>query len=127
MNVLTNKKANSDKIVILDSGSTISLFKSKNLVSNIREAPNKIELDTNAGSRIVDQVGDIDGLGTVHFNENGIANIFALKDLRKKYRVTYDSKKEDAFVVHTHGKKVKFVVNNQGLYTYKFTPRYLIL
>lgn len=105
LNISTNNKANSDKIVILDSGSTISLFKSKNLVRNIREAPNKIELDTNAGSRIVDQVGDIDGLSTVYFHENGIANIFALKDLRKKYQVTYDSKKEDAFVVNAHERK----------------------
>ena len=39
---------------------------------------------------------------TQHVNfilTNGIVNIFALKYLIKKHKVTYDSNKEDAFVV----------------------------
>ena len=36
-------------------------------------------------------------MGTVYFNEDGIVNIFALKDLIGKHRVRNDSKKEDAF------------------------------
>jgi hypothetical protein len=39
--------------------------------------------------------------------------------LKKKHRVTYDSEKEDAFIVH------KFECNPKGLYTYKVSDKYL--
>ena len=40
------------------------------------------------------------GFGKVWFDEQTIANIFALADLKKKYHVTYDTAIEDAFIVH---------------------------
>jgi len=49
---------------------------------------------------VVDKEAQIKGFGKVYFNENGIVNIFAVKDLIKKHRVIYDSNKEDAFVAH---------------------------
>ena len=69
-----------NNIVILDSGSTVSLFKSRNLVTDIREADVKIELGTNVRSKTISKVGNVNGMGEVYFNENGIANIFAVKD-----------------------------------------------
>ena len=114
-----------ENTVILDSGSTISLFKSRDLLTDIRKAPVKIELDTNAGSRLVDQVGEVSGVGTVYFNNNGIANIFALKDLIKTHRVRYDSKVEDAFIVEVNGEDVKFTANDQGLYVFHFKKTYI--
>ena len=116
---------NEEHSVILDSGSTVSLFKSRDLLTDVRKAPVKIELDTNAGSRIVDQVGEVSGVGTVYFNKNGIANIFALKDLIKSHRVRYDSNAEDAFIVEVNGRDVKFAANKQGLYVFNFTQTYL--
>ena len=77
--------AHENDVVILDSRSTDSLFKSRNLITNTREAEVKIKLDANVGSRIIDELGDIKGLGTVYFNENGIANIFSLKELVKHH------------------------------------------
>jgi len=70
-----------DRSVILDSGSTISLFKSKDLVTEIRDTEENIQLETNGGSCVVDKEGQIDGFGKVYFNKNGIANIFAVKNL----------------------------------------------
>ena len=110
-------------MIILDSGSTVSLFKSRNLITNAREAEVKIELDTNVGSRIIDEVKEIKGLGTVYFNKNGIANIFSLKELVKHHRVSYNSSKEDAFVVHLDNKILKFCANEQ--YVHKFQKVYL--
>ena len=55
-------RSHKNDVVILDSGSTISLCKSRNLITNARKAEVKIELDTNVGSRIIDEVGDIKGL-----------------------------------------------------------------
>ena len=95
------------------------------MISNIREAPIKIELDTNAGSGIVDQVVDVEGVGTVYFNQNGIANICALKDLIKPHGVKYDSNIEDAFIVDDNGKQAKFAANDQSLYTFKFKQSYI--
>jgi len=113
-----------DRSVILDSGSTISLFKSKDLVTEIRDTEEKIQLET-GGTRVVDKEGQIEGFGKVYFNKNGIANIFAVKDLIKRHRVTYDSEKEDAFVVHIGNKPIKFRANQQGLYVFEFPKSYV--
>ena len=42
-----------------------------------------------------------------------------------KYRITYDSNKEDAFSVHLEDGVVKFTRTNEGLYAYKPTKKYL--
>jgi hypothetical protein len=39
--------------------------------------------------------------------------------LKKKHRATYDSEKEDAFIVHMNNGTLKFKCNPKGLYTYK--------
>ena len=91
---LETRKGKEDDTMVLDSGSSISLFKSKDLVSSMREAPVKIELDTNAGSKIVDRVGDVEGVGIVYFNQNSIVYIFCTQrsnqvpssQVRFKYR-----------------------------------------
>ena len=55
------------------------------------------------------------------FDDRAIANIFGLCDLKKKYRVTYDSESEDAFIVHDPVKgNIKFSCTEEGLYA--FTP-----
>jgi len=106
-----------DRSNILDSGSTISLFKSKNLVTEIKNAKDKIELETKGGTRVVDKEGRIKGFGKAYFNQNAIVNIFAVKDLVKKHRVTYDSDKEDTFVVHIGSNPSSFVLTNRD-YTF---------
>lgn len=77
----TERVSNYDRSVILDSRSTISLFKSKDLVTEIRDTKDKIQVETNGGTRIVDKGGQIKGFGKVYFNENCIINIFAVKEL----------------------------------------------
>jgi len=53
----TERATINDRSVILDSGSTISLFKSKHFVTDIRDTKDKIQLETNGGTRIVDKEG----------------------------------------------------------------------
>jgi hypothetical protein len=60
----------------------------------------------------------------VWYDETVIANIFRLSEL-KKHRVTYDSEKEDAFIVHMNEDTLKFECNPEGLYTYKVSDEYL--
>ena len=45
--------------------------------------------------------------------------IMNLKDLIKKHRVTFDSSKENAFIVYREQGLFKFPANRLGLYTYE--------
>ena len=108
-----------DKEIILDNGSTMSLFRDPSLVSDVAMATWPIEIATNAGRRIVTHKAKADGFGQVWYNEDAIANIFSLKDLIKKHKVTFDSSKENAFIVHRKNDIIKFPSNKLGLYTYE--------
>ena len=46
-------------------------------------------------------------------------------DLKKKHRITYNSEKEDAFLVHMVDKIVKFDCNPEGLYHYEVPKKYI--
>jgi hypothetical protein len=94
----------------------LSLFGNPDMVENIRASDVTLELATNAGTIQSNQIADVPGFGTVWYDENAIANIFGLYELKKKYRITYDSEKEDAFIVHTgKGKFLKFKCSPEGL------------
>ena len=89
----------SDK-VILDTGSSFSIFKDEQLVGDVCEATVPMRMQTNAGTRICDLQATVPGLGTVWFNKNAIANIFSFGQL-EGHQIFYDSDLEDAFYV-TH-------------------------
>ena len=113
-------------VFMLDSGTTISLFCNRDLVHNVRDSKEILNLTTNAGSKIIDKEADVKGFGTVKYDEDSIANIFGLQDLVDRYRVTMDSTKENAFLVHTDRDGiVKFKANGRGLYTYQPTEKYI--
>jgi hypothetical protein len=57
-----------------------------------------MKIHCNAGVASTDQVGDLDGYGTVWYHPNGIANILSLSRVREHgYRVTYDSEDGNRF------------------------------
>ena len=88
------------KVILLDSGSTMSIFHDKELVYDIKKSEHPIKVATNAGSRIVSKQAMVAGFGRVWYDEGAIANIFSLQDLKNKHHITYDSEVEDAFLVH---------------------------
>ena len=76
-----------------------------------------MSLHCNAGIATVNNVGDLPGYGTVWFYEDGISNILSLNNVKKKYRVTYDSIAYDCFEVHKmDGTKRVFKPSKKGLF-----------
>ena len=60
-----------------------------------------MEISTQAGTTTTNIIGDVPGYDDpVWFHPGGIANIFALSKIIKKYRVTYDIHEGNKFVVH---------------------------
>jgi hypothetical protein len=66
----------------------------------------------------------VPGYGKVYYDEEAIANIFEFSELKKKYRITYDSDKEDVFLVHMNNKIIKFECSPDGLYQYQVSKDY---
>jgi hypothetical protein len=61
---------------------------------------------------------DVPGWGEVWFDPTAMTNIFSYAQMVDRHPVTYDSTKEDAFIVHLLHKQVKFTREN-GLYVYR--------
>ena len=59
-----------------------------------------LQLSTNTGQKAITTVADVPDYGTVWFDYESITNIFSLADMSDKYRVTFDSANEQAFIVH---------------------------
>jgi hypothetical protein len=95
--------------ITLDNGSTLSLFSNPELVQDIRALRKTLPLATNAGvKQESNREVNIPDFGKVHYDEDAIVNIFGFSDLKKKHRITYDSNKEDAFLIHMDNELIKF-------------------
>ena len=106
--------------ILLDSQSTISVFRNPNFLSNIRKSGHVLRAITNGGHQDSDTVGDFPNLGEVWYNPESIANILSLADVRKVCRVTMDSSVEPAIKVHRlDGSVMTFTEHGSGLYVYK--------
>ena len=80
-----------------------------------------MHLATNGGSMVTNMKADLPQWGEVWFNEKAITNIFSYAEMADRYRITYDSEKEDAFIVHLPDKPVRFKRIGINLYVFKPT------
>ena len=108
------------KCITLNNGSTLSLFSNPDLLQDIQTTRTTLALATNAGVKESNQEALVPG----SFNKDAIANIIAFSDLKTKHRITYDSNKKDAFLVHMDNKILKFECTPEGLYQYKVSKDY---
>jgi hypothetical protein len=87
-------------VVLLNNQLTVDIFCNKEFVSNIQPAPEPLILKSNGSELIAHYIADVaDYDEPVWFSKKAITNIFTLKNMKKQYRVTYNSL-EKTFSVH---------------------------
>jgi hypothetical protein len=95
--------------ILLDSQSTVSVFKNPDMLKNIRKSEKVLRAITNGGHQDSCMIGDFPNLGEVWFNSESIANILSLAEVRKVCRITMDSFVEPVINVHQlDGSTMKF-------------------
>jgi hypothetical protein len=105
--------------ILLDSQSTVSVFKNASMLTNIRRSAHVLRAITNGGHQDSKLLGDFPNLGPVWYNNNSLANILSLSEVRKVCRVTMDTGNEAAICVHRlDGSVMTFVEHDSGLYVF---------
>ena len=106
--------------ILIDTGSTFSCVNNPQLLINIRKSGKPISGVSNGGVMKSDMEGDIPGWFTAYYNPNSLMNILSIQDVRKKFRVTMDTVKANAIIIHlAEGKVMKFLETSNGLYVWK--------
>ena len=109
--------------ILLDSESTCSIFCDSSLLSDIKDTDPPLVLNTNGGPHTSNKTGTYHGLGsplTVWFNPDSLANVLALRDVRRRVQVTLDTAQELAFLVHIpNAPPLRFTEHDTGLYIHQ--------
>ena len=123
--IIMSQKSHGRKInpnwILLDSQSTINIFNNRKLFKYIRACHEgeTVRCYCNGGYQDTSEIGEVDGIGMVYYNKKSLANILSLSHIDNMYRVTYDSTKEKAFIVHnTNSGDKKFIRSAGGLHYY---------
>jgi hypothetical protein len=108
-----------DTWILLDSQSTVSVFKNRSLLSNIRASCRTLRVHTNGGTQLSTQLGTVTNFGDVWFNTDSLANILSMAAVRKVCRITMDTSVAAAMHVHRKdGTIMTFSEYESGLYYY---------
>ena len=105
--------------ILLDTGSTVSVFKNRDLLKNVKTSENTLCAYTNGGHQDSSLQGDLPGFFRVWYNPSSMVNILAWCDVRKKFRITTDTNIETTINVHINKNHIiKFREVESGLYIY---------
>ena len=73
------------------------------------------------------KIGYLKNYGDIWFDERALTNIHCLKNVKQKYRVTYDSSTDGVFTVHKPGQQLHFVMHKDGLHYHNTRNREITL
>ena len=99
--------------VYLDGCSTVTAFKNKQLLKNIKTEERGVRINCHAGMVTTNERGTYGKLKAWYLPD-GIANIISMHELESLYRITYDSW-AGYYVIHTPEGEVRFYKDEQGL------------
>ena len=78
-------------------------------------------IETNGGSLTTNKKGYLKGHGLVWYHPDAITNILSVRNVKKKYRITFDSENGNGFIVHKPDALVFFKESPNGLYLHDTT------
>jgi hypothetical protein len=114
-------KLDLQKIILLESQSTMDLFCNAALVSKTSKSKSSMRLKSNGDTMAVSRKATLPGYNkSVWFSTRAITNIIALRNLIEQYRVTYDSD-DLIFVLHRESESkpnMEFRMHESGLHYY---------
>ena len=114
-----NKTGINANWILLDSQSTISVFKNASMLKNTCPSAQPFCAFTNGGYQDSHMISNFPTLGPVWYNPKSMTNILALAHVQKVCRITMDTSVEAASIDHhKDGTKIKFQEHSTGLYVY---------
>ena len=118
-NYLTKEKTHDENSILINTGSTVSVFRNPKMLTDVRETGTTMRALTNGGYQDSSKQGILPSFFPLWLNEKSRINILVIKDIRKKFRVTADTSKAKEIVVHlSDTKKMVFKEAGTGLYVY---------
>ena len=72
-------------------------------------------METQQKAEVSDSLG-LPDCGHTWFDKEAMTNVLSLANMVKKYRVTFDSWEENAFIVHVKQGPLKFSITEDNLY-----------
>ena len=115
-----NKLKYKDTHILIDIGSTFSVFKNPQMLLNIKENERKMKAYTNGGRQDSTLVGDLSGFFKVWYNPRSMINILTWSDVANKYMMTSDTAKRMFITVHlSEERRMNLVEVESGLYLFR--------
>ena len=110
--------------ILLDTGSTVSVFRDTKMLTDVAEAGKTMRALTNGGHQDSTRKGILPGFFPVWVNEQSRLNILSWRDVREKFRITADTAEGNKITVHLGGgKKMVFEEVESGLYLYRMNGK----
>ena len=81
---------------------SVDLFHNVSLLTNLRVLKETFKINCNTVDMTTNMVDDFDGYGTVWYHKDAIANILSLYKVATRFRVQFDTKTDNNFVVSTN-------------------------
>ena len=105
--------------ILLYNQAPTDIFGNANLLNDIHEVTTPLHIHGITGVLMITQQGTLPGHGTVWYHPQVSVNILSMAKLKQQYHITYDSGKDNAFIVREHDNtQAKYIFHKSydGLY-----------
>ena len=115
-------------MLLLDNKSKVNLLCNKRIIIRVWTKYDYMTVKRYGGTINTNHNFYVKGYGEVWFDERAITNILVLKNVKRKFRVNYDSNNDGLFTIqNTSGKYVPFNMHKGGIYYHDTKNRHVTL